>query len=29
MKGLSMNICTNEEEALNFLFEGDTNRTIS
>ncbi len=29
MKGLSMNICNNEEEALNFLFEGDTNRTIS
>lgn len=24
-----MNICTNEEEALNYLFEGDTNRTIS
>ena len=29
MKGLSMNICNNEEDALNFLFEGDTNRTIS
>ena len=29
MKGLSHNICTNEEEALNMLFEGDTNRTIS
>jgi len=24
-----MNVCANEEEALNFLFEGDTNRTIS
>ena len=29
LKGLSLNICTNEEEALNYLFEGDTNRTIS
>lgn len=29
VKGLSMNICNNEEDALNFLFEGDTNRTIS
>ena len=29
VKGLSHNICTNEEEALNLLFEGDTNRTIS
>lgn len=24
-----MNICANEEDALNYLFEGDTNRTIS
>lgn len=24
-----MNVCANEEDALNFLFEGDTNRTIS
>lgn len=29
VKGLSLNICANEEDALNFLFEGDTNRTIS
>lgn len=29
MKGLSMQVCPNEEEALNMLFEGDTNRTIS
>lgn len=29
MKGLSLNVCTNEEEALNHLFEGETNRTIS
>ena len=29
LKGLSLNICANEEEALNMLFEGDTNRTIS
>lgn len=25
VKGLSMNVCANEEDALNFLFEGDTN----
>ena len=24
-----MNVCKNEEEALNFLFEGETNRTVS
>lgn len=29
VKGLSTHICTNEEEALNHLFEGETNRTIS
>ena len=29
VKGLSHNVCANEEEALNFLFEGETNRTIS
>jgi kinesin family protein 6/9 len=29
VKGLTLHICTNEEEALNFLFEGETNRTIS
>jgi len=29
IKGLSTHICTNEEEALNHLFEGETNRTIS
>jgi kinesin family protein 6/9 len=29
MKGLSMHVCNNEEEALNLLFEGETNRTIS
>lgn len=29
VKGLSRHLCTNEEEALNFLFEGETNRTIS
>ena len=28
VKGLSMHTCTTEEEALNMLFEGDTNRTI-
>ena len=28
MKGLSLNVCANEEEALNYLFEGETNRTI-
>lgn len=29
MKGLSKLIANNEEEALNFLFEGETNRSIS
>jgi len=29
VKGLSMTICTSEEEALNLLFEGETNRTIA
>ena len=29
MKGLSAHICVNEEEALNHLFEGEMNRTIS
>lgn len=29
VKGLSMHVCQNEEEALNFLFEGETNRTVS
>lgn len=29
VKGLTLNVCKNEEEALNFLFEGETNRTIS
>ena len=29
VKGLSMHVCVNEEEALNLLFEGETNRTIS
>lgn len=29
VKGLSTHICVNEEEALNHLFEGETNRTIS
>ena len=28
VKGLSMHVCTTEEEALNLLFEGETNRTI-
>jgi kinesin family protein 6/9 len=28
VKGLSMHPCTTEEEALNMLFEGETNRTI-
>jgi len=28
VKGLSMHVCTTEEEALNMLFEGETNRTI-
>jgi kinesin family protein 6/9 len=28
VKGLSQHICTNEEEALNFLFEGESNRTV-
>lgn len=26
---MTLNVCKNEEEALNFLFEGETNRTIS
>ena len=29
VKGLTLNVCKNEEEALNFLFEGESNRTIS
>ncbi len=29
VKGLTQHICSNEEEALNHLFEGETNRTIS
>ena len=29
VKGLSQTICKNEEEALNCLFEGETNRTVS
>lgn len=29
VKGLSLNLCNTEEEALNFLFEGETNRTIA
>lgn len=29
VKGLSKHICANEEEALNYLFEGETNRTVS
>jgi kinesin family protein 6/9 len=29
VKGLSLNICETEEDALNYLFEGETNRTIS
>jgi len=29
VKGLSQSVCKNEEEALNYLFEGETNRTIS
>ena len=29
VKGLTLNVCKNEEEALNFLFEGETNRTVS
>jgi kinesin family protein 6/9 len=29
VKGLSLNLCRNEEEALNQLFEGETNRTVS
>lgn len=29
MKGLSLNVCRNEEDALNYLFEGETNRTVS
>ena len=29
VKGLSTHVVNNEEEALNLLFEGETNRTIS
>jgi kinesin family protein 6/9 len=29
VKGLTQKICNNEEEALGYLFEGETNRTIS
>jgi len=29
VKGLSQNVCQNEEEALNYLFEGESNRTVS
>lgn len=29
VKGLSLNVCSNEEQALNYLFEGETNRTVS
>ena len=29
LKGLSLHACKNEEEALNYLFEGETNRTVS
>ncbi|CDW85408.1 kinesin motor domain-containing protein [Stylonychia lemnae] len=29
VKGLTLNVVKNEEEALNFLFEGETNRTVS
>lgn len=29
LKNLSMNQCNIEEDALNYLFEGDTNRTVS
>lgn len=29
MKGLTQQVVTNEEEALNLLFEGETNRAIS
>lgn len=29
VKGLSMHVVANEEEALNMLFEGDTNKTVS
>jgi kinesin family protein 6/9 len=29
VKGLSMKLCSNEEEALNCLFEGETNRTVA
>ena len=28
VRGLKREVVTNEEEALNFLFEGETNRTI-
>ena len=29
VKGLTLNVVNNEEEALNYLFEGETNRTVS
>lgn len=29
IKGLTQKVCNNEEEALGFLFEGETNKTIS
>lgn len=29
VKGLTLNVVKNEEEALNYLFEGETNRTVS
>jgi len=29
IKGLTQQICMNEEDALNALFEGDTNRTVA
>lgn len=29
MKGLSMHVCNSEEDALNSLFEGELNRTVS
>lgn len=29
MKGLTNQVCVSEEDALNCLFEGDTNRTVA
>lgn len=29
IKGLSMNVCLNEEDALRYLFEGETQRTVT